>query len=133
MEDLILLDTSVLIDFFRKKNSQESFFYHLSGINIGFCISVVTHFEISNGINLRQESFWSNFFSDILIIPYNISLNFIAVGIIQQLKRKRKSIEFKDIIISSTAINFGYQLATLNKKHFRDISELKLLTPDSFE
>ena len=130
MEDLILLDTSVLIDFFRKKNRNASFLYKLSADTNSFCISVVTHFEIYCGINLKQESFWSNFFSDIISIPYNISLNQIAVETYQFLKRKGVNIDFKDLIIASTAIQSGYTLATFNKKHFENIPNLKLVVPD---
>jgi tRNA(fMet)-specific endonuclease VapC len=132
MESLILLDTSVLIEYFRKKTREESLFVKLAAISNNFCISVITHFEISCGIDLNQEQFWKNIFSDIIHIPYNVSLNNTAVAIYQQSKRKRATVEFRDLIIASTAIQFGYQLATLNKKHFEHIQDLSLITHSSF-
>jgi len=131
MEDLILLDTSVLIDYFRKKRRETSFFYQLASISNNFCISVITHYEISCGINLQQDSFWSSFFTDIINVPYNTSLNLTAVRVTKDLKKNRKSIEFKDLIIGSTALHHNYQLATINVKHFEYIDGLKLITPDS--
>lgn len=130
MEDLILLDSSVLIEYFRKRDRETSFFYKRAGASNNFCISVITHFEITSGINFQQEPFWLNIFSDVINVPYNTSLNFTAVKILQQLKRKGLNIEFKDLIIAST-IKFGYHLATLNKKHFINIPDLLLITPDS--
>lgn len=132
MEDLILLDTSVLIEYFRKKNRLDTLFVKLSENTNNFCISVVTHFEISCGINFKQEIFWNNIFSDIIQLPYSTSLNYIAVDIYNQLKRKRITVEFKDLIIASTARQYNYKLATINKKHFEDIPELKLITHSSF-
>ncbi len=132
MEDLILLDTSVLIEYFRKKQKTESFFYKLSDVSNNFCISVITHYEISCGINFQQNSFWNSFFSDIINVPYSASLNAVAVKITSDLKRKRQSIEFKDLIIAATAVHFNYRLATINVRHFEHITGLKLVTPDSF-
>ena len=132
MENLILLDTSVLIEYFRKKTREDSLFVKLASISNNFCISVITHFEISCGIDLYQKQFWSNIFSDIIHIPYNTSLNKSAVAIYHQSKRNRNTVEFKDLIIASTAIQYGYQLATLNKKHFEHIQDLSLITHSSF-
>lgn len=131
MEDLILLDTSVLIDYFRKKQKEKSFFYSLSAFSNQFCISVITHFEITCGINIQQHSFWKSLFDDIIHVPYTVSLNSVAVKVLNDLKRKRKNIEFKDLIICSTALHYNYQLATLNVKHFEHVQGLKLITPES--
>jgi predicted nucleic acid-binding protein len=59
---LILLDTNVLIDYFRKTKKENTFFHLLSGLNIPFSVSVITHFEILRGVNEKQEKFWKKFF-----------------------------------------------------------------------
>ncbi len=50
-----------------------------------------------------------------------------ASEILKTLKSNGKMIEMRDLFIASTAIVNGCTLATLNKKHFENISELKLL------
>jgi predicted nucleic acid-binding protein len=71
--------------------------------------------------------------ADILIIPYQHYLNETAISITKQLKLKRKTIEYKDLLIAATALHFNYSLATINEKHFKDIDGLHLITPSSFQ
>jgi tRNA(fMet)-specific endonuclease VapC len=55
-EQIILLDTSVLIDFFRKKDKSKSYFYQLSDIATSFVVSSITHFEIYTGISFKEQN-----------------------------------------------------------------------------
>ena len=48
------------------------------------------------------------------------------------LKTRRKSIDFKDLIIAASALNNKIPLATINEKHFYNISSLQLITPLSY-
>lgn len=132
MEDkIILLDTSILIDFFRKTNKPNSFFHKLSAQNSVFRISVITHFEILRGSNSKQELFWRDLLKDIEIISYFPMINYTALHIREGLKKKRKSISLEDLIIAATALHYNYTLATLNEDHFNLIDDLELLTPSS--
>ena len=54
---LICLDTSVLIDYFRKENKSKTFFFKLAKDH-RFAISVLTKFEILVGSNEQQKEFW---------------------------------------------------------------------------
>ncbi len=67
-----------------------------------------------------------------LIVPYQAYINLTAINILKQLKLKRKTIEYKDLMIAATALHFNYRLATLNQKYFQDIDGLDLITPSSF-
>ena len=129
---MICLDSLVLIDYYRKTNKNSSFFFRLTKQYQGFVLPVTAHFEILVGINETQQNFWQNVFSDPLIIPYPPYLNTTAVGIQKKLKEKRKSIDFKDLLIATTAVHYNYQLATINEKHFVHIENLKLITPNDF-
>jgi len=133
MESIILLDSSVLIDYFRKVNKEKTFFYKLLSAYNGYAISVIVHYEIIKGSNQRQANFWNNIFADFFIFPYTVLTNTSALEIGEELRKKRKSIDFKDLIIASTAVQHKMPLATINKKHFDNISGLKLITPASFE
>jgi len=131
MEGLILLDSSVLIEYFRKKDKSQTFFFKLSKQYEGFAIPVTVHFEIMAGSNRIQDKFWENLFNDFLIIPYTVPVNYQAREIRWSLMKKRKSIVFKDLLIAATALNFNLVLATLNKKHYSDIENIILITPSS--
>ena len=132
MENIICLDASPLIDFYRRKIKAQTFFYKLTNTYAGFVLPVTAHFEILSGSNHNQHSFWKNIFEDILLIPYQPYINETAISIVKQLKTKRKSIDYKDLLIAATALHYDYSLATINEKHFQDIEDLDLITPSSF-
>jgi tRNA(fMet)-specific endonuclease VapC len=125
MENIAMIDTSVLIEYYRKKIKNSSFFYQLTRKYTGFGISVVSHYEILIG---GKNIFFDNLFSDFLIFPYSVKINDNAVAIKLELKSKRKNIEFEDLIIAATAQFHRLPLATLNRKDFDAISNLDLET-----
>lgn len=129
MEGLIVLDSSVLIELFRKKDKSKTFFYSLASQFSGYAIPVAVHYEILVGSSPKQDFFWKNLFNDFLILPYTAAINYTAFAIQKDLKSKRKSIAFSDLLIASTAVHYSYPLESLNKKHFEDILLLTLLTP----
>ncbi len=55
---MILLDSSVLIELFRKKDKEKTLFFKLSKKNIDFCISSITYYEISIGNRESHDKFW---------------------------------------------------------------------------
>ena len=131
MENLVCLDTSVLIDFFRKKNSEKAFFIKLIQSNVsGFYIPVTVEFEIYFGANQQQLIFWNNLFNDFIVLPLTQSINVIAIDIAKDLRKRNKSIDYKDLVIAATAVSIKCPLATINKKHFYNIEGLDLITPD---
>ena len=123
---VILLDTSVLIEFFRKSNKQKTLFYSLSAKYPQFAVSTITRFEIFVGQNDNQDEFWNKFFDKIKIIDFDDRCAFYAGEIVKQLKRNDKMIEVSDILIASTAIANDFLIATLNTKHFIRIKNLKV-------
>ena len=133
MESIVCLDSSVLIDHYRKKDKEGSFFYQLVKKYQQFNISVISEYEILIGAKtVEQINYWKNVFSDFFILNYNSAINQIALEISLRQSTKRLNIEFKDLIIASTAIQNKIPLATFNKKHFINIENLQIITPDSF-
>ena len=51
---MICLDTSILIDFFRKTNKENSAFYRISSQHTLFAVSVITEYEIFTGTTPDQ-------------------------------------------------------------------------------
>jgi tRNA(fMet)-specific endonuclease VapC len=126
-EELICLDTSVLIDFFRKKDKSKSFFYGLTKKYTLFCVSAITEYEILVGSKNETDVFWNDFFEKITVLPFDKYANVEAVKIFKQLKKDNKLIEIPDILIGATAQVNNLRLATLNKKHFERIKSLELI------
>lgn len=124
---LILLDTSILIDMFRRKVRENSYFYQLANNYQNFAVSAITRFEILVGNNEIQNSYWSSFYKNIEIIDFNDNCAMASSNIVKQLKSKNQLIEIADILIGGTAIAYNLPLATLNKNHFSRIEKLEIL------
>jgi len=125
---MILLDTSVLIDYYRKKDKTKSYLFKLLQNHQSFAVSAITHYEIYIGADSSQIGFWDDFFSSFTIFPFDIEASKKAVSIYQKLKIANKLIEIPDLFIASTAIVHNLPCATLNKKHFQRITELELVS-----
>ncbi len=125
--EIILLDTSILIDFYRKKIKHKSAFWKIAEPHRMFAISAITHFEIYSGARNDQAVFWYNLFHDFVIIPFNTEISVSALSIDAELKKKNQRIAIPDLIIASTALVNNLTCATLNKKHFERIEHLKLI------
>jgi tRNA(fMet)-specific endonuclease VapC len=126
-QEVILLDTSILIDFYRKKDKEKTVWYGLLKKGLSFCISAVTKYEIYMGSTTDQMIYWNNVLKEIVVLPFDSEVVDKAVEINQQLKRKRKQIDMADLFIASTALANGLPISTLNKSHFERIEGLRLV------
>lgn len=125
---VILVDTSILIDYYRKTDKANSKWIALVRQGYKFAISVVTKYEIYSGATPSQLTFWDKVLQVVEIISLDeISID-TAVTMNSSLKRKRKQIDLADLFIAATAITHNLSLATLNKKHFERIDGLQLIT-----
>jgi len=124
----IVADTSVLIDFFRKTNKENSIWIKLFDEGYDIVISSVTHYEIYSGATAEQIPFWKNILQQVSVITFDAIAAQSAVTINNMLKRKRKQIDMADLFIAATAISNELPLATLNQKHFERIDGLSLIT-----
>jgi len=127
-DEVICLDTSVLIDYFRKTKKKNSFLLELTQQYSSFAVSIVTKFEILIGSNQKQEEFWEVFFQNTLVLPFDDKSNEEAVNIFKELKRAGNLIDIPDLFIGATAKAYNLKLATLNEKDFVRIDGLELLT-----
>lgn len=127
-DQLILLDTSILIDYYRKSDKKNSVWVELIGKEYEFSVSAITKFEIYSGATSTQLEFWENIFQTIIVIPLDEGCVDAAVRINKGLKIKRKQIDLADLLIASTAIAYDLPFSTLNRKHFDRIEELMIIT-----
>lgn len=127
MEDRrILIDTSVVIDHFRKKNKHKSLLYELAKENILF-LSAISKFEFLVGAKLKQIRQTKEIIGGFYILSFNSHVADVASDIAKKLRTKNKIIEFRDIFIAATAIANDMPLSTLNIKHFERIDDLELI------
>jgi len=129
MEDkMIMLDTGILIEYFRKKEKSKSVFFNLTKSYTSFEVSILTKYEIFVGSNETQIIFWNSFFDKITVIPFDENCLPESVKIHKDLKSKNKLIDIEDIFISGSAIASKLKIATLNKKHFERVKNIELIS-----
>ena len=126
-EDLILADTSLLIDFFRKTDKSKTHLLNLLKKGHKFCICVITEYEIYSGATEEQLDYWREFLERITVLPLDSPAISQAVTINKLLKIKSKQIDLADLLIAAIALSNDLPLATLNKKHFNRIESLELV------
>ena len=127
-QKVICLDTSVLIEYYRKKVKAKSLLYSLNEKYYRFVASTITEYEIYAGNTEIQNLFWDTLFQDIILLDFDSDTARISAQIYMQLRADNRLIENPDIFIAATAMKYNLPLATLNKKHFENIKGLKLIT-----
>ena len=126
-EKLVLADTSILIEYFRKTNKDGSILMSLFDQGYDFAISAITHYEVYSGTTTIQLAFWQDLLKRTEVLALDKIVAQSAVDINSELKRKRKQIEIADLFIAATAIVNNLPFATLNRRHFERIDGLNLV------
>lgn len=121
----MLIDSSLIIDFIRRQDKPNSWFYSLISAKRPSFVSVITQAELYAG-----KSVWENrrardelklIFSALTILPLSGEIAITAGKI-----RAIYAVNLIDAIIAATAIFKSIPLATLNPKHFHAIAGIKL-------
>ena len=126
-DKIVLADTSIFIDYFRKTEKSNSVFVKLFQQGYVFCISAITEYEIYSGATESQLDFWEEILKRTKVLTFDQSVVKAAVNINNNLKRKRKQIDLADLFIGATAIAYDLPFATLNRKHFERIDGLQIV------
>jgi predicted nucleic acid-binding protein len=127
MAELIMIDTSILIDFYGKSDKTNSVWYKLVKQNYVFAVSTVTKYEIYAGATVSQLEFWDSVFKNITILSFDEKTTNEAVNINAILKKKNKQIAIADLFIAATAVVWSLPFLTLNIKHFERIDGLEMI------
>jgi len=121
----VLVDTSIFIEYFRKEKKKNTKLYLLREEGYEIVTSSICYFEYMSGS--KNGEFDTILFKNIAVIDFDKEQAYIASQTFKDLKQRNALIEFRDILISSSAITLDIPLATLNQKHFERIEDLKLL------
>ncbi len=123
---MILLDSSILIELFRKKDKKKTLFHNLSQSHKNLCISTITFYEIGIGNRKSHLEYWDLLCENLTIIPFDKTCSETAITIYLDLLKTNKLIDLADILIGATALTHNIPLATLNLKHFERIKDLEI-------
>ena len=123
----LMIDSTILIDYFRKTDKNNSrLVTHFKNYDRLY-ISSVTEFEVINGSTPAHLQFWNQILLRFTILDFDSMAAREATEIVRKLKTKRKSIDKPDLFIAATAVVHGLTLDTANRKHFVHIDSLDLL------
>ena len=81
-DNIVLIDTSILIEYFRKSDKANSKLVSLIRRGYKFHISSITEYEIYAGSNPDQQSFWEQLLEKIEVLSFNKQTAKAAVEII---------------------------------------------------
>jgi len=126
-DKIVLLDSTILIDYYRKVYKDRTRLVMLVKQDYKFAISAVTKYEIYSGATASQLDFWDKVFQTIPVLTFDEICVDLAVTINADLKRKRKQIAISDLFIAATAIKHNLPIATSNVRHFDRIEGLELI------
>lgn len=128
---MYLLDTDILIDFFRSRQHRRTFFHYLLQSQEKLAISVVTLTELYAGKSTTDQ----DKMAEIDGLKSEAGLCFFSLtpkiaklaGVI--IRDSNYNTSFTDATIAATAIYKQIPLITSNTKHFEKIAKLVLHTP----
>ena len=135
----VILDSSILIAGERRKDSVAAILERVEaacGTTMA-ALSAVTAVELTHGIHrakadtdrLRRQAFVEEIFRIVAVYPLTLEVARVAGRIHGEQMGQGNSIDFPDLLIGATALHLGFDLVTLNVKHFQAIPGLKVATP----
>lgn len=128
MEDLIIADTDIIIDFFANVPPFASYVSELIQKN-KLAITSVSVFELYAGVTGKKRLIQvETFVKSVLTFPLSLIEAAIAAKIFTELKGKGKLMGNQDILIAGICVANSLPLLTRNRTHFAAIKELKLVS-----
>ncbi len=122
----MLVDTSVLIDYFRRKDKGRTLIHKLAEDGCTLKLSVITEYEVYVGATADQLAYWGQMLEHIEVLPLGSREVRRAATIQAELKRHRIQAALPDLFIAATAMEADIPVATLNKKHFEVLHGIRL-------
>jgi len=134
----LILDTSILIASERRGGTIEAILYQARAVygEIDVALSAVSVVELTHGIyrartdadRERRRVFSQKAFHDLIVHPVTLEIAQLAGKIEGEQTAKGIAIAFEDLVIGATALHLGFDVATLNTRHFQLIPGLKIVT-----
>jgi predicted nucleic acid-binding protein len=139
----LILDTSSLIASERRGESIEDILRQTRALHgeLDIAISTITVVELTHGIyraknetqREQRRGFTEGVFQSLIVHALSLEIAQLAGRIEGEQAAHGISIAFEDLVIGATALHLGFDVATLNIKHFNLILDLKIVTPSCLE
>jgi tRNA(fMet)-specific endonuclease VapC len=133
----LILDSTVLVAGERRRETVKQVIERIRAVcgDVECALSVVSIVELTHGIyraktdadSVRRESFVEELTQDMIVHPVSLAIARLAGRIEGEQAAKGISIEFEDLMIGTTALHLGFDVATINVKHFELIPGLKVV------
>jgi tRNA(fMet)-specific endonuclease VapC len=134
----VILDSSILIAGERHRDSVAEVLGRVEAVcgKTTAALSAVTVVELTHGIyraktdvdRKRRETFVEELFQAVAVHPLTVEVARLAGRIHGEQMGKGVSIDFPDLLIGATALHLGFDVATINVRHFQAIPGLKVVT-----
>lgn len=122
-DKLILLDTTVIVDYLRGDPHTVLYFNNLQTVPI---VSLITEAEIYQGAKDTAElKKWEKFITHLKVIPVTPEISLLAINLVKQFSLSY-GLHILDAFVAATALVHHHALVTANIKHFQMIKGLKL-------
>ena len=124
----IIVDTTILIDFLRKKNKEKALLWKLKEIHKNLLISSISVFELYAGaIDNRKIKDVKSLLKWLDIVEFDEEIAEMAGNNFIALKMQNKVIDYRDLFIGTTAVFYNLGVATLNIQHFENIPNVQIV------
>jgi tRNA(fMet)-specific endonuclease VapC len=130
----VILDSSILIAGERRKDSVAEVLERVEAVcgKTAAALSAVTAVELTHGIyrarsesdRLRRQTFVEEIYQAVAVHPLTLEVARLAGRIHGEQMGQGVSIDFPDLLIGATALHLGFDVVTLNVKHFQAIPGL---------
>jgi predicted nucleic acid-binding protein len=134
----LILDTSILIATERRGASVEEILYDARTTygEVDIALSAITVVELTHGIyrartnsdRTRRRLFAEEAFHVLVVHPVSFEIAQLAGKIEGEHSSNGIVINFEDLVIGATALHFGFDIATLNLRHFQRIPGLRVVS-----
>ena len=133
----IILDSSVLIAGERRGESVRQILQRVQAAlgEVDSALSVVTIVELTHGIyraktdvdRERRRAFSEELRRDMVVHSVTVEIAELAGRVEGEQAARGVSVAFEDLLIGATALHVGYDVVTLNVRHFQMIPGLRVL------
>ena len=123
----MVIDTSVFIEHLRSKDKSNTTLALLPEA-VSKLVSTITIFELFAGANTPEKvKDVHQLIKTHIVVSFTETTAQYAGEIFRQLRSENKVIEFRDILIAATALEFGLAIKTINTRDFSRIKNLIIL------
>lgn len=134
----LILDTSEIVAAERRGLSVLQILEHIKMVcgETDLGLSVVTIAELMHGAyrtqldreRQRRLAFIDRLCLDIPVYPVTLAIARLAGRIEGELASRGTTLAFEDVAIGATALQLGFEVATVNVKHFKPIPSLTVIS-----